>query len=280
LANAQAVIAAKRKPELLERMKRLLKLELFARQGGNLAVAQQLQRKIKEADAQLRLSESAPRVLAGVVYHYWHSGLNSVETAHALGIQPPHVRKLLWQLGKVAGELGYGPVKTVKRRPPTLERKKQSRAVRKERTKAQAFAKLLHEGLTWIDAKKKFGDTSVNHHYWRKLCQKHGVTLPPRAAGSRPRSEQYQFQHCKEVASLRAQGMSYPAIAKRYGTSIRVLRRALKKAGLYVGRNKNTKFDVAEAQRLRAEGKTYRQIGQHLGVSATAAWVALRPSGA
>ena len=59
--------------------------------------------------------ENPAKYYAGVAYHYWRCGLTSVEVGQELGIKPPHVRCILWRMGKVAGQLGYAPVKSIKK---------------------------------------------------------------------------------------------------------------------------------------------------------------------
>jgi hypothetical protein len=114
-------------------------------------------------------------MLAGVVYHYYRRGADSVETAQALHLKPPHVRRLAMVLGKVAGELGFAP--------PKIATVGVARAARKkERRKAERFAALLHKGHTWPEAKAKMGDSRPNNYYWRALCAKYKVKLPVRPA--------------------------------------------------------------------------------------------------
>jgi hypothetical protein len=108
LARAQEVLASFMRQELTTRIDELCAKYVAAKRAGNFARERALSQKIEETDTQLRLIYQAPQVLAGVVYYYWRCGLDSVAVGHQLGIKPPHVRGLLWRIGRVAGLLGYG----------------------------------------------------------------------------------------------------------------------------------------------------------------------------
>ena len=117
LARAQKKLSVFRLA-LEARIDRLCKAYVAAKNSGQ-AAAIELAQKVQEVDTQLRLIDNPALYYVGVAYHYWRCGLNSVETAAQLGILPPHVRCLLWRMGKVAGELGYAAPKTITHRPGT-----------------------------------------------------------------------------------------------------------------------------------------------------------------
>lgn len=112
LARAQQFLSAKR-ANFEARIDNLCKQYVAAKNAGNLAQARDIAQKVEELDTSLRMIDNPAKFYVGVAYHYWRSGLNSVETAQQLGIKPPHVRALLWRMGRTAGELGYGPVKSI-----------------------------------------------------------------------------------------------------------------------------------------------------------------------
>jgi DNA-binding NarL/FixJ family response regulator len=122
LARAQARIAGKH--AMLEaRIDRLCKQYMDAKRAGDDALTKHFAQKVEELDTQIRMTDNPAKFYAGVAYHYWRSGLNSVETGQQLYIKPPHVRQILWRMGKIAGQLGYGAPKRIRHRagrPPSL----------------------------------------------------------------------------------------------------------------------------------------------------------------
>jgi hypothetical protein len=110
MERAQKKIAEKHSG-LEERINKLCKLYVTAKRAGDAALTKHFAQKVEETDTVLRLLDNPAKFYAGVAYHYWRCGLNSVETAQQLHIKPPHVRQILWRMGKVAGQLGYGPPK-------------------------------------------------------------------------------------------------------------------------------------------------------------------------
>jgi len=273
LAVAKLKLAARR-TELIARIDRLGAEHMAAHQANDKARVKELGPKIKEVDTQLVILDRTDKLLAGVVYYYWHVGFNSVETAAQLHINPPHVRALLWRMKTVAGELGFGPKLVVRRKAKTLMRKA-------ELKRAEQFARLLRKGYTWNDAKAELGDARPHNHYWRQLCTKHKVELPKRT--SRTRGKQYQFKHTTEAARLRKDGLSYTLIGRRFGVSAHRIRKALLRAGKYkptarglLSRAHYGRIDPQEALQMRAQGCTYKQIGQHFGVRLDAAWAAIK----
>lgn len=139
LARAQARLAGKR-ANLEARIDRLCRQYVAAKNSGEQA-AKELAQKVEEVDTQLRLIDNPAKYYAGVAYHYWRSGLNSVETGQQLGIKPPHVRALLWRMGKAAGQLGYDKLKTIQHRPGTKAANQHAaREARKPAREAVALA--------------------------------------------------------------------------------------------------------------------------------------------
>ena len=63
-----------------------------------------LEIEIENADTQLRIASRAAAVLVGCLYFAWHVGLDSVGVAIELGIKPPHARRILGHLNRIARE--------------------------------------------------------------------------------------------------------------------------------------------------------------------------------
>ena len=168
-------------------------------------------------------------MLAGVAYHYWRGGLNSVETGQQLGIKPPHVRQLLWRLSTTAGRLGYGPRKTIQQKPETIAKQAAQRDARQAdkemRAAAQKISRLLGQGKTWRQAKAAVGDYSKHNHDARFLLKHYG--LPCKATGTR-RDE----TRAKQMARLRAKGWSFGRIGKKFGVDCGSVHSVLKRRGL------------------------------------------------
>lgn len=229
LLVAQKVLEEKYQPELVARINRLCKEYVAAKNAKDTARVTELAPKVEECDTALRLVKNAPYMLAGVVYHYYRRGVDSVETGRALHLKPPHVRRLVMVMGKVAGELGYAP--------PKIAKVGAARAAKKrDCAKAKRFAALLHKGYTWPEAKAKMGDSRPNNYYWRALCAKHKVALPVRPAGagrrwSRTRDEQLLPQ-ARTIARMLEQGKTW-AQARAAASSTRARwRDLLKRHGL------------------------------------------------
>jgi hypothetical protein len=278
LARAQKVLAAWR-PNLEARIDKLCRAFLDAKWSGRAADEKELAQKVEEVDTQLRLIDSPAKYYAGCCYYYWRSGLNSVETGQQLGIKPPHVRCILWRMGKIAGVLGYGAPKN----NPAKHRYARARTAESERDTAERFALYIRDGMTWAQARAKCGDkdpTSDHNYPWRRLCAKHGIEVAKHHGGSRvPILSATQVQ---QAVALHKQGLSYERIAKRFGVGAATLSRACGRAGhisergLKIRANRGKTIDVKEAQRLRAEGWSDNRIGRHFGVTGGAVGYRLR----
>lgn len=124
LARAQRELVTKQRSLLISILdglcKRYMELKLERAHPHKRLLA----RKIEEADSALRLVDKAAVIYAGAVFHYYRRGLDSVAVAAALGIKPPAVRRTLWRMRRVAGELGFGPKVIVQHRPGTLAKAK------------------------------------------------------------------------------------------------------------------------------------------------------------
>jgi len=61
--------------------------------------------RIKSVLTEIRLADRPHLIALGCVFHYYHMGKDSVETAAALGLSPPHVRQILWRLRRAAARV-------------------------------------------------------------------------------------------------------------------------------------------------------------------------------
>lgn len=144
LARAQQALAAKR-PNLEARIDGLCQHYMNVKRAGDMALAAKLAQKVEEVDTQLRLLDEPAKYYVGAAYYYWRTGLDSVATAQQLHIKPPHVRALLWRMGKVAGQLGYGAPKIIRHGPkkmPTEDLLAVAKAVIEKNRRQQISAKL------------------------------------------------------------------------------------------------------------------------------------------
>ena len=224
LTVAQKVLAGKNRPRLVATINKLCAEFMDAKKRGDTIRAGLLAQKVEETDTQLVMIDHAPRLLAGCVYYYYRLGLDSVAVGQQLGLKPPHVRGLLWKLGKVAGELGYGPRKPIKHRPKNTERARASR-----------FAHLLKK-KTWAEAKDEMGEPETHNGQFRRLLKKFGLWKPRHCGGLRVAVD------VKKIARLREQGLGYQKIADELGTTYQTVRTKLKRAGLFKPHNDRCAF--------------------------------------
>jgi hypothetical protein len=91
------------KPRLTETLTHLAKQYVALKKAGKEPVRlRKLGIEIESIDTQLRFLGKDHTLALGVIYHYYRCGEDSVETATALEIRPPHVRQILWRLHKAA----------------------------------------------------------------------------------------------------------------------------------------------------------------------------------
>jgi lambda repressor-like predicted transcriptional regulator len=272
LARAQQVLSAWR-PNLEARVDKLCRAFLDAKWSGRAADEKELAQKVEEVDTQLRLIDAPAKYYAGVCYYYWRSGLNSVETGQQLGMKPPHVRGMLWRMGKIAGQLGYGAPKNNPARDRYARAKAESPS---GRATAERFAKYIRNGMTWAQARAKCGDKDPTSNYnypWRALCAKHGIQLAKHHGSSRVRV--LSAKQIEEATALHKQGFTYRQLAKQFGVRHHTLAHACVRAGYvtergFKNRASRGKIDIQEAKRLQAEGWSMRRIGRHFGVAGNA----------
>jgi hypothetical protein len=91
------------KPDLTETLTHLAKRYVAVKKAGkDPALLKKLSIEIEGLDTQIRFLGKDHTLALGVIYHYYRCGSDSVETAVALEIKPPHVRQILWRLHKAA----------------------------------------------------------------------------------------------------------------------------------------------------------------------------------
>jgi hypothetical protein len=91
------------KTRLTETLTKLAKEYAALKKAGNEpALLKKLGIEIESIDTQLRFLGKDHTLALGVIYHYYRCGSDSVATAAALDIKPPHVRQILWRLHKAA----------------------------------------------------------------------------------------------------------------------------------------------------------------------------------
>jgi hypothetical protein len=112
LARAKARLAA-RKPGMVATLEKLCREYVAVKkEDPSSPRAKKLQEEIENLDTVLRFNNAPEAMVAGVVMHYYRLGSNSVETAAALGMKPPHVRVIVHRLNQVWEEMhGRKPTK-------------------------------------------------------------------------------------------------------------------------------------------------------------------------
>lgn len=110
LARAQAVLV-RRRPMFVERITELCKEYVAMKNAGRPAgVLRKREIQIELLDTRLRMEfkdDGGAGMIARIIHLYYSVSLDSVGTAQEMGIKPPHVRKILFELNKVAKELGW-----------------------------------------------------------------------------------------------------------------------------------------------------------------------------
>lgn len=94
------------KPQMVETLDKLCKeyVERKRLEGAS-AWLRKREIEIECIDTQLRFLGREHLMYLGVIYHYYHVGSDSVNTAEALSLKPPHVRNVCWRLNKVARQM-------------------------------------------------------------------------------------------------------------------------------------------------------------------------------
>jgi hypothetical protein len=100
LKKAQEKLALRR-PEMIERIDGLCKKYVAMKKcDGETQAVKDLAAVIRNLDTLICFESRVAEVVLGVVFFYWNCGADSVQVGQRLGIQPPHVRQILYKLGK------------------------------------------------------------------------------------------------------------------------------------------------------------------------------------
>jgi len=85
----------------------------------------QLEIEIEGIDTYLRISENGGAdVVAGIVYLYYRTGMDSVGVGAELGLKSPHIRQTLWRLHQTAKRMqSSGLINDVKVKPAKVSKK-------------------------------------------------------------------------------------------------------------------------------------------------------------
>jgi hypothetical protein len=245
---------------------RLCEEFVAAKKAGDVARTEFLARKIKEQDTRLAVIPNAAMLYAGVSYHVWRCGLDSVAAAQNLGLKPPLVRQTLARMCAIAHELGYGPA-------PRIGKKWGNKDP--QRKVARQFADLIKR-MTWEDAKAEMGQPDTHNGKFRRLLKKFGYW--------KPRTGPRQFvSDVRKIADERAQGMSYVTIANKHGVSPKTVQRVLREHHRDIAAPKQSlhrgRIDKTEAVTLHGQGWSSARIARHYGVHLTAAYYVLKRAG-
>jgi hypothetical protein len=122
-------------------MKRLNEEYVHIRQQGFLSDGEQtrlreLETEIQGLSTYLRYSQNGGAdVVAGMVYLYYRTGMDSVGVASELGIKPQHVRQTLWRLHRTAERIAG-----IKRVVPTKEEREARKLARIEKLRLEKEA--------------------------------------------------------------------------------------------------------------------------------------------
>lgn len=203
LKIAEATLGEREAP-LLGNLDDLQARYKLAKEFGQTDAMRMLEQKIEEVDTRLIVNRKAATLYSGVVYHYFQRGADSVEVANALGMKPPWVRQVVWRLEHIAAQLGYG--RKIERNsyrdkdPLQMGLKGRARWVFKSRA----------AGISWVEIKRKLGDTNPHNHHLRKLCSEYGHSLPKHPC-------KYGDEMVSKAANLRAKGWSWDQIAAKVG---------------------------------------------------------------
>jgi hypothetical protein len=110
LTRAQTLLqSAENRQNLIDRLNRLCAAYMEAKESGKQARAKELASLVEGIDTQLCTLDRIAAIMTGVAFLYWRVGYDSVQTAHALQIKPPHVRQILCKLLDFAERAGYPP---------------------------------------------------------------------------------------------------------------------------------------------------------------------------
>jgi DNA-binding CsgD family transcriptional regulator len=223
------------------------------------AAREKLAKHIEHVDGLVKSYRAGAKLLAGVVYNYYHLRLDSVGAATAIGMRPPFVRQVLFRLNKiweVVQEIRTGERKLMPWKPRAATRRQQA---------AQRAVALHGAGMTWEEAAKKLGYSSFGG--LRKLLIEQGLYEPN---PKHPGWDGKRIIDYAAVMRLRAQGVTYKAIAEQLGFTEVAVWQAIRRGKQGTPACERTSYrtiDPEKVLQLRAQGLTHKEISKQLGCS-------------
>jgi hypothetical protein len=143
LSHANARLAAK-VPRLTATLDKLCHEYVAAKkQDPTSSRVRELQVEIENIDTQLMFIKKTDALVAGVVFHSYNLGENSVEVAKALGIRPPHVRAILHRLNIAWNRMPERAAAAAAKREAKPARKR--KYMRKRRAEATRYVRTAAE---------------------------------------------------------------------------------------------------------------------------------------
>lgn len=109
LAAAQAVLV-RRRPMFVERITELCAEYVAmknARRPAGVLRKREIQIELLDTRLRMESKDGGAGMIARIIHLYYSVGFDSVGTAQEMGIKPPHVRKILFELNATAKGLGW-----------------------------------------------------------------------------------------------------------------------------------------------------------------------------
>jgi hypothetical protein len=124
------------RPALKVRLSELVRVVVELRQrGASAKTIEDAERKIRETDSQLLILKRPASICAAIIYRHYMVGYDSVTIGESLNLAAGTVRKILWKVRVIAGDLGVGPKVVVNHKPRYTRKKKQKSRTGKMRLK-------------------------------------------------------------------------------------------------------------------------------------------------
>lgn len=152
LDRAQAALLAQ-VPRRIDTIKKLCR-ELVAvrKQDPNSRRVATLTVEIEALDTQLRLVQSGPAIVLGIVYHYYRNGYTSAEIGQVLKLKPPNVRQILRRLDILYANRGRSEEQLAARRDHRVrleaerDRNRRDRAARPVNERDRTRFRKMYQG--------------------------------------------------------------------------------------------------------------------------------------
>jgi len=293
LAVAQKTIQERVCPALKKSLNGMCgRYAMMRKMGTPQSELEQLEKIIKGADTQMRLTARIAAITVGIIYRYFRLGDDSVAVGNALGIEAGHVRKIIHGLENCAGELGFtNRANLPNYRPPNrLSEEERERRARMQKAKRERRA-LAHREERERLQRAQLENRERAREQFNQLRRERYVLARAKGA-NREQANRFRKQPNKsariallvEAATLRKEGWSYARIAalKKFNyADANGVWLALKRAGLLEmtepkkGEHKGRLADVESIKRLRDAGHTLEAIATMFGVAYSSVWMCL-----